>query len=217
MDGLEFCRLAYALFEQIRSEPGGAERLRDRNRHDAALIEEVLPLCRYVQAHHGPGRYLSVRWVNGGQPFDAEIYTTGAYVDHGFWPAAFHVEVTSAMHANDHLMRERLRTHGDAFGMDGLRKVKGRGKEREITSEVVVYDNASYVEELARMIVQCVAAKAAKGYGDNTTLIVNCFLPTVFLRHEWESAIAVARQSKTVHGFSSVFITESNGWFCGSL
>lgn len=218
IDGLEFCRLTYSLYEQIRSESGGAERLRDRkNRDGGALIEELLPLCKYVQSYHGPGRYLSVRWLNGNQPFDAEIYSAGAYVDDGSWPATFRVEITSAMHENDHLTRERLKTHGHAFGPEGLRRVKGKGKGREILSEVVVYDNASYVQDLANRITRSIEAKVAKDYADNTTLIVNCFLSTVFFRDEWEVAIAMARQSAPAHRFNSIFITESNAWLSGSL
>jgi hypothetical protein len=51
------------------------------------IVEELLPICRYVQAHYGPGRYISVKWVNGSQHFDAVVHQSGSFVDHGQFPS----------------------------------------------------------------------------------------------------------------------------------
>ena len=46
-DGLEFCAKVYALFESIRSQPDGIERIRLRvSLTEKRLIEELLPICR---------------------------------------------------------------------------------------------------------------------------------------------------------------------------
>jgi hypothetical protein len=74
-DGLDFCAATYALFEAVRSTPEGIERLRLRSGlTEKRLLEELLPICRYVQTYYRPGRYISVRWVNGNQSYDAELH-----------------------------------------------------------------------------------------------------------------------------------------------
>jgi hypothetical protein len=79
IDGLQFCANAYALFEQIRGTEDGPSRLRIRATNiEKKLIEELLPMCKYVQAKYRAGRYISVRWVNGSQQFDAEVVQNGA-------------------------------------------------------------------------------------------------------------------------------------------
>src|SRR5450759_2543006 len=95
IDGLEFCANVYALFEAIRNSPDGSSRLRMRpSRLEKKLLEELLPICRYVQASVRPGRYISIRWVDGDQQFDAEIHQRGAYVTQAYYPANAFLEVT---------------------------------------------------------------------------------------------------------------------------
>src|SRR5262245_40761742 len=94
LNGLEFCGKVYALFEHIRCGDDGKSRLRMRKSVvEKKLIEELLPICWYVQNSYRAGRYISVRWLNGNQKFDAEIRQCGAYVDLGQFPAAAHLEV----------------------------------------------------------------------------------------------------------------------------
>lgn len=53
IDGLQFCAMTYALFEQIRSTESGPSRLRMRaTKVEKKLIEELLPICKYVQAKY---------------------------------------------------------------------------------------------------------------------------------------------------------------------
>jgi hypothetical protein len=44
------------------------------------LLEELLPICMYVQASYRPGRYTSVRWLKGNQAYDAEVRQVGAHM-----------------------------------------------------------------------------------------------------------------------------------------
>jgi len=106
-------------------------KLRERQRVEKKLLEELLPICRYVHANYGPGKYMSIRWMNGSQTYDAQVETTGAYVDNTGWPASSTLEVTGAVRPSDHLMRELLNSGGPVFGLEGIKKVKDqKGKAR---------------------------------------------------------------------------------------
>ena len=103
IDGLKFCSEVYAVFENIRKETEGRDRLRTRaSQREKRLMEELLPICRYIQTYYRTGRYISVRWVNGSQSFDAELYQKGEYINHRVHPKFAYLEVTSAMHKNEH-------------------------------------------------------------------------------------------------------------------
>jgi hypothetical protein len=53
IDGLRFCRKVYDLFEHIKSEADGVRRLRLRpSITEKRLVEELIPLARYVQARY---------------------------------------------------------------------------------------------------------------------------------------------------------------------
>jgi hypothetical protein len=150
IDGLEFCARVYGLFEEVRRQAGGASRLRRRSsRAEKKLLEELLPICKYLQASIRPGRYISVRWFDGSQRYDAELVQRGALIDHGFFPAACFLEVTSAMHPNDHLHRELLDTVGSSFGPGNLR----RTRNRNIESQPVLQTNRAFVEYFASIVV----------------------------------------------------------------
>ena len=129
LDGLDFCSKVYRLFESIRATEGGRSRLRMRASDvEKKLIEELLPICKYVQTEYRAGRCISMKWVNGNQQFDAEICESGGHVDVGHHPASAHLEVTCVMHPNDYLNRELLNDGGVAFGVEGIRRVKGRAR-----------------------------------------------------------------------------------------
>lgn len=216
-DGLEFCRLAYAFFEEVRSGPDGVAVLRKRPRAVKKLLEELLPICRYVQANYGPGRYMSVRWINGRQTFDAQIETTGAFVDNGGWPRSAAVEVTAAVHANDHLMRELLNTGTPVFGVEGIERTKDEDGKRLIVSKPTSYNNQSYIETFKQIVIASIAAKVSKQYPQDTTLIVDCSLHTVFLRDEWEEMIRRVREACPAHEFREIFMTDGARGFTAVL
>lgn len=128
IDGLQFCAQVYEVFEAIRTADNGPSRLRMReNKAIKRLLEELLPICNYVQAKYRLGRYISVKWIDGNQQFDAETSQRGARVDNGFEPVAGYLEVTSAMYQNDHLVRELMDKGEPAFGVEGVYRDKKTG------------------------------------------------------------------------------------------
>ena len=72
LDGLEFCRSVYDLFEQVRGGLDGIAKLRLRpTKTEKRLLEELIPVARYLQARYREGRRIKVRWFGGSQPYDA--------------------------------------------------------------------------------------------------------------------------------------------------
>ena len=51
VDGLEFCRIAYDLFEYVKEHDQDGYELRKRPRNIKELIEEILPISVYEKAH----------------------------------------------------------------------------------------------------------------------------------------------------------------------
>lgn len=65
LDGPNFCRKVYDLFNQTRAGPDGITRLRlRRTKQEKRLIEELIPIARYVQARYREGRRVKVRWLS---------------------------------------------------------------------------------------------------------------------------------------------------------
>jgi hypothetical protein len=146
LDGLEFCSKAYALFESIRNTPESPSRFRRRPRPDKKLLEEILPICKYIQASYRPGRYISVRWINENQQYDAELLQRGAYVNKNYYPEKAFLEVTCSTHPNEYLIRELLDTKGVAGGVNGVRRLNNG----EIESLSVGYTNREFVNTDAK-------------------------------------------------------------------
>jgi hypothetical protein len=221
LEGLEFCRLAYSRFDEIASQPNGAQVLRNRERPVKKLLEELFPICRFIQTFYGPGQYISVRWVDGEQSFDAKVETTGEMVNHGMWPSKGTLEVTQAVHENEHLMSELLNTKGGGFGLDGLKPGKGKRGAREIESKPTSYRNQSYIDDMCAIVLKAIAAKVVKlengDYPEDTTLIVDCELTTIFLPSEWEKLLAMVRADLSPNGFVRIFVTANSGGYFATL
>lgn len=177
----------YALFEQIRNANDGPSRLRRRpSPVEKKLLEELLPICKYVQASYHLGRYISVRWVDGSQQYDAQLLQDGAYVTQGFYPDAGFLEVTCTMHPKEYLQRELLDKKGIAFGLDGIRRLKNG----EIESKPVLHRNREFVESYAKLIISQIKKKAVIHYPKNTTLVVQCTLNRLYMPDEWSELMA---------------------------
>jgi hypothetical protein len=190
LDGLAFCAQVYDLFDRIRATEGGPSDLRMRRGKDKKrLIEEVLPVCKYVQARYRQGHHINVTWVDGSQPFDARLDQRGGYVDRGIEPSVAYLEVTGAMHPNDYLLRERLDKDEFAFAPAGLSRDEKTGK---IKSEAVGHSGLDHIHEFAGLVLGEIEKKAAKGYPAQTTLIVQCTL-NVFDPAEWHTLVAIVR------------------------
>lgn len=222
LDGLEFCRLAYLLFETVRKEPDGVKALRMRTGPLKQLLGELFPICHYIQTFYSPGQYLSVCWVHGSQSFDAKVHSTGFLVDHGMWPAQGTLEVTQAVHGNEHLMREMLAsTDRGGFGLNGLTKGEGKNGFRTIHSEPTSYTNRSYIGEMSTLIVDAIKAKLSKlekgVYPGDTTLIVDCVLMTVFLPEEWDELVKIVQRDISPNTFVRIFLTANSGLYSADI
>jgi hypothetical protein len=206
LDGLQFCCRVYALYESIRNAPDGPSRFRRRpSRVEKRLLGELLPICTYVQASYRPGRYISVRWIDGPQTYDAEVEQRGAYVSDNFYPGKAFLEVTSAMHPNDFLGRELLEKEGFAFGNNGLRRLK----DRSIESVPVSYRNREFVEEFCKFILEQVEAKEKKAYPANTTLIVQCMLNLPYSSDEWSDLVGRVEEALPPSRFREICLFDS--------
>ena len=214
IDGLLFCAKTYALFEQIRNTESGPSRLRMRATEvEKKLIEELLPICKYVQAKYRAGRFISVRWVNGSQQFDAEVVQAGVYVERGYFPASAYLEATCVMHPNDYLSRELLDTKGVAFGLDGIRRLRNG----QIESEPVGYSNREFIQSYSNLVLKQVEKKAGIKYPPETTLIVQCSLNTIYMPEEWEALVAEVRSAQPEHQFREIFIYDTVSEYSCSL
>lgn len=94
MDGLKFCRKVYEYFEQIRNSPDGTNKLRLCGKSEKCLLEELIPVARYIQMRCCAG----------------------------YFPKRQHVEVTLAVHKGEHLLRRLLSTRGMPLESEGYRK-----------------------------------------------------------------------------------------------
>jgi len=206
LDGLQFCSKVYTLFEHIREQENGISRLRLRDSNiEKKLIEELLPICTYVQSKYRAGRYISVKWINGSQKFDAEIQQKGGYVKQGYFPETAYLEVTCVMHPNDYLSRELLDKEGFSFGLDGIKRLKSR----EIVSEPVSHSNFDFVLSFSKLVLKQIDKKISISYPANTTLIIQCSLNTLYTPDEWEMLIADVRKNISAHNFQEIFIFDA--------
>jgi hypothetical protein len=215
MNGLVFCKKAYALFEGIRSSPDGIARLRLRKgRLEKRLIEELLPIARYIQARYSHGRQIKVRWIDGNQSYDAQLLSRGVLVDKRYVHRRQTIEVTTAVHENDHILRRFLHEHGHSFGPKGIKK---DSKTKKNISLPHVYTNYEAQEDLAAKILESIKAKNKKKYPKLTTLIIQCFLDTLFMEDEWEYAIQKLKDSLIMHKFYEIYIFDSNHHYSSTL
>jgi hypothetical protein len=208
LDGLNFCRKVYALFEQTKAGAEGVANLRLRpTKLEKRLIEELIPLARYVQARYREGRRMKVRWASGSQPYDAVVLSSGAFVDRGHTPRRLVVEITTAVHQNDHLARELLHKQGHAFGLKGISRDK---KTRAVVSTPYVITNDERETDLAAQIIEQVKRKSEKGYPSGTVLIVYCVLNGVTFQEEWDAAVERVQRAEQHHAFREVFLIETS-------
>ena len=215
LDGLDFCGRVYDIFDHVRRQPDGVERLRIRKtKTDKRLIEELVPIARYVQARYREGRRIKVRWLSGSQPYDAVLWSHGSLVSHGMAPRRVFIEVTGSMHENEHLARQLLHTKGGSFGVKGISRDKTTGV---VSSRPHVHHNDEIMTDLADQIIERLKRKADKGYPPNTVLIMQCFANTLTLESEWKSAIQRVENEQPDIPFKEVFLFESVSSFSATL
>jgi hypothetical protein len=207
LDGLDFCRKVYDLFDQTQAAPDGVARLRLRpTKNEKRLVEELIPIARYMQTRYREGRRIKVRWLSGSQPHDAILWSSGGLVKHRMAPKKLLVEVTTAVHENEHLARRLLHERGGSFGVKGISRDKKTG---DIISKPHVHTNDELATDLAQQIIDRLNAKSAKHYPPGTLLIINCFANSLILDSEWEGAIQRVRSAKAHLAFREVFLIET--------
>lgn len=219
IDGLEFCSKVYRFFEYVRRSENGPSRLRMRSSdQEKKLIEELLPICKWLQARYRNGRYISVKWVNGSQQFDAEIHQVGDYVEQGYFPPQAFLEVTGIRHRNTYLSLEHLDTQGYAFGLDGLRRIKTPGsKGGPIESIPVSASNPKFVFAFADLVLEGITKKTKKTYPEHTVLIVECNLNSLYMRDEWELLMSEVKRLVPFHSFQEIFLFDPVQGFTETL
>lgn len=205
LDGLRFCAKVYAAFESFRSMPDGRDRLRLRaTSAHKKLLEELLPICRYVQNYYRVGRYIAVRWVRGSQPFDAELHQSGDYIAQGYYPALAYLEATSAMHENEHWTWKLLSQGKPAFAPDGISKSKGK----PIQSEPVVFANNEHVEAFVPIVLAQISKKAQIAYPADTSLVVQCSLNSLYTSSDWTLLLEEVRRQLPSHAFHEILMLD---------
>lgn len=215
MHGLDFCKKVYDLFERIRKSPGGVDKLEvRRGKNEKKLIEELIPIARYIQARYSPGRRLKVRWFDGGQQYDARLLSSGALVENRVVPKRQCIEVTTVVHANDHLLRRLFSQQGPVFGVKGVSLDR---KTKRIVSRPHVYIGREAQDDLTKKILDRIKAKNAIHYPSRTVLVIQCFLETLFLPDEWQYAVQQVQKADIQHRFHEVFVFDSNQRYSATL
>ena len=203
LDGLDFCARTYALFESVRAQEGGVERLRVRaGIVEKRLLEELLPICRYVQTYYRLGRYLSVKWVNGSQSYDAELHQSGEYVRQGFTPQVAYLEATCAMHPNEHWIGKLLNAGKPAFAPEGISKKKGR----DVESEPIAFSGNEHILRFATIVQSLIEKKSGIAYPEHTSLVVQCHLNTLYTMEDWRELTSTVEQAVRSTPFREVLL-----------
>jgi hypothetical protein len=206
LDGLDFCRKVYDLFDQVQAGPDGIAKLRLRpTKSEKRLIEELLPIASYVQARYRVGRRIKVRWFSGSQPYDAILWSSGGLVEHRMAPRKLFVEVTTSVHQNEYLARRLLHEQGGSFGVKGISRHEKTG---DIVSTPHVHTPDELAADLAGQIIERLKTKSAKGYSPGTVLIVNCVPNSLILDSEWNDAIERVTKAQLHLAFREAFLIE---------
>ena len=204
LDGFDFCGKVYDLFDQVAASPNGIAKLRLRpTMIEKRLVEELIPIAHYVQARYREGRRIKIRWFSGSQPYDAILWSSGSLVGHRMAPRKVFVEVTTAVHQNEHLARRLLQERGASFGVKGISRDKKTGA---IASKPYVHSNDELTIDLAGQMVDRIKSKSAKNYSPSTVLIVNCVTNSLILESEWSNAIK--RVTEAQLDFREVFLID---------
>ena len=207
LDGLELCRNVYSLFEEIRTTREGVSSMRLRlTAFHKKLIEELKPICIYVQRKYQAGRQLNISWYAGNQQYDAIMRGYGFLVEQGLYKEEQYLEVASAMHPNDYLAREKLEKDGFRYGYDTLK----RNKDRSIESIPVATSGNEHVEPMIESTSEIIQKKLAINYPSNTSLIVQVFSNNIY--HPWELQYFVENIRERFNDFSfeEIFLCSSS-------
>ncbi|PTB19546.1 hypothetical protein C9I57_17860 [Trinickia symbiotica] len=212
LDGLCFCYRVYAMFNALSMQPDFQTRLRRRpTKFEKRLIEELVPIARYVQLNYTRGVNISLCWGSGSQLGEATIRRSGLAVQWGERRAEGMLEVTQAAHKRDYLLRELLDTQGHSFAPDGI-SVEGKAHQRNriVTSEAYAYGSNEATVKQTAIVLDAIKAKAAKPYPDDATLIVQVTLTGVFMPDEWSELVRGVRDNLPEHRFDEIWLLDAS-------
>jgi len=202
MDGLEFCKVAFEILEEMKAESEGVKRLRANKTPSAKkLMEEVLPLANFIQDQYTAGRHLRVTWFGRDQPGDALIRVEGSNAEHDHLPREQTVEVTCVRHESLHLAYENLNTQGWSDAPEALARQKGK-----IVANPEARSKYEAICDLARRVVCRIVEKAAKKYPSDTTLVVECHVTTILSRDEWVEVCRLVEGSLPAYPFIRILV-----------
>lgn len=212
LDGLCFCSQVYAMFNALSMQPDFQTRLRRRpTKFEKRLIEELVPLARYVQLNYTRGVNISLCWGSGSQTGEAIIRRSGLAVQWGERRAEGMLEVTQAAHKRDYLLRELLDTQGHSFAPDGI-SAEGKAHQgnRVVRSEAYAYSNNEAIVRQTVIVLDAIKAKAAKPYPDNVTLIVQVTLTCLLMPDEWNELVQGVRDNLPEHRFDEIWLLDAS-------
>ena len=208
MDGLNFCKKTYKIFESIRASKGGIQKLRLREgRLEKKLIEELLPVTRYVQMKYSHVRKIKVKWIDGNQAYDAYLLSSGPQVERGYVLRKQFLEVTTAVNQKDYLSRKHLNEKGHSWGAKGITQ---NNKTKEIISKPFVYSSTEAKDDLIGIILERIKGKSLKNYPQNTVLVIQCMFDTPFFDSEWDYIIDKVKNAKIANDFKEIILFDSN-------
>jgi hypothetical protein len=108
------------------------------------------------------------------------------------------IEVTTAVHPNEYLVRELIDERGVLFG---VKRVSRDKSTRQVASEAYVYGNQEVAEDLADQILHCLREKSEKRYPPGTVLIVNCITNSIVHDDEWDDAVQRVKDARAHFSF----------------
>ncbi|MGA2882625.1 MAG: hypothetical protein ABSG13_27035 [Bryobacteraceae bacterium] len=197
------------MFDQIRADKGGIERLRMlASKTEKRLSEELIPLAHFIQSRYREGYRLKVRWRAGNQSYDAKILASGVLVDQAFRPKELTVEITTAVHEKEHLVREHINAGEVSFGPKSMSRDKVTGKTVSV-AEVNRRDETP--RELAAQILIALEKKKKKKYPRKTVLIIDCIPNLLLDESEWQDALVIVKREMGDHKFGEIVLVERRG------
>lgn len=111
------------------------------------------------------------------------------------------------MHPNEYLSRELLETKGGGFGLEGLSRLKNG----DIESNPVGYTNKDFVHSFGAIILKQIAKKAQIEYPENTTLIIQCTLNTIYMQDEWKLLVELVTANLPPTRFREIYLYDNAG------
>lgn len=214
LDGFIFCSEAYRLLDSIKADEGGLSRLRLRGSRitfdpEKRLVEEILPICRFIRERYRPGRGMQVCWCRGNQrpesfQYDAKIrMKKKGFLEEDV--SDYFVEVSTVNYSNDHLFRELLEKQGFSGGIEGVHRSKGGS----IESAPVIHEGSEFAEKFADLVLNSIREKSEKKYGRNTILILSCNLAKLYEEQDWSVLKRCVEESVPLNAFVEIFIYDN--------